>query len=255
MVKGLKEKDIPEPWFGKKDKPATITPKRTRAASKRMDQQDVVSDDGVEEPSPKAARRDDVGGKGRKKAKGVRPGTIDLVLGRSKYAVLDPEEMSRKRVADANACGRVVKSVSQATTRTALPTAALVGTSTEISPPELVAVGVDNVKEPSRSPDLGSTPVDEGMDTHNQECENTNGVNLGVSPSAGGTPQERNREERQHAPGTLDRGKRKVVEWENVRSTSSERSEDRAEKYRRAEMSSFPMIVKERVSYYPSGHE
>ncbi len=66
MVKGLKEKDIPEPWFGKKDKPATITPKRTKASSKLMDQQHVVEDNAVEEPNPKGARRDDVGGKGRK---------------------------------------------------------------------------------------------------------------------------------------------------------------------------------------------
>lgn len=102
----------------------------------------------------------------------MRSGTTDLVLGRSKYAVPNPEEMSRKKIADANACGRMVKYVSQAATQTSCPTTALVGTSTESSPPELVTVGVDNVKEPSRSPDLGSTPAYEGMDTHTQECEN-----------------------------------------------------------------------------------
>jgi hypothetical protein len=51
MVKTLKEKDVPKPWFGKKSKHGTFTPKQTRAASKQMAQQQVVEDDIVEEPS------------------------------------------------------------------------------------------------------------------------------------------------------------------------------------------------------------
>lgn len=139
MGKTLKVKDIPEPWFGKHPKPVTIPPKRTRAASKLVEQQHEVEDDAVEEPSPKGdkrekgAGRDDVAGKGKKKLKAVRPGTADVVTGKSKYVVPDPEEMRQKRIADANACGRVVKSVSIAATRTSCPTTAPAGTSSEIT--------------------------------------------------------------------------------------------------------------------------
>lgn len=265
MVKTLKEKDIPEPWFGKNSKPVTITPKRTRAASKLMEQQHVVEDDAVDEPSPKGearekgAGRDDVVGKGRKKVKAVRPGTTDVVLGRSKYAVPDHEEMRRKRIADANACGRVVKCVSQAATRKSCPTTAPAGTSSERSHPELVTGGVDNVNARSRSPIPGIAPADEGMDTHSQECENTNGIDVRVTPSGVGTGQEHYREDREHAKeclhGGQERGKRKVVEIEIVNSTSSERSDENAQKYRRLEMSPSPIIVKERVSCITWCHE
>lgn len=73
MVKMLKEKDILEPWFGKKSKHVTIT----RASSKTMAQHQVVEDDLLEEPSAKGEAREkgkskeDVAGKGRKKVKAV----------------------------------------------------------------------------------------------------------------------------------------------------------------------------------------
>ena len=118
MVKTLKEKDMPEPWFGKKTKHVTIT----RAASKQMAQHEVVEDDNLEEPSAKGATREkgkckeDEVGKGRKKVKAVRPATAEVVMGRTKYVVPDPEEMRRKMIADAEACGRVVKSLSHTAT-------------------------------------------------------------------------------------------------------------------------------------------
>lgn len=260
MVKTLKDKDLPEPWFGKNAKPVTITPKRTRAASKLMEQEHVVEDEAVEEPSPKGdarekgAGRDDVSGKGKKKLKAVPTGTADVVLGRSKYAVPDPEEMRRKRIADANACGRVVKCVTQAATRKSCPSLAAAGTSCPRSPPNIVAGGVDNVKQHSRSPDP-ATPADEGMDTHTQEGENTNGNDVRATPPSVGTRQEQCRQERQHAQENAhcgkERGKRKAVEIEIVNSTSSERSDDSAQKYRRSEMSPSPIILKERVSCHP----
>ena len=265
MVKTLKEKGIPEPWFGKNSKHVMITPKRTRATSKLMEQQHVVEDDAVEEPSPKGearekgAGRDDVVGKGRKKVKAVHPGIADVVLGKSKYAVPGPEEMRRKKIAYANACGQVVKCVSQAATRKSCRTTALAGTSSERSHPELVTGGVDNVNACSRSPVLKIAPTNERMDTHTQECENTNGIDVRVTPSGVGTGQEHYHEDRQHAQECLhdgqERGKRKAIEIEIVDSTSFERSNESAQKYRCLEMSPSPIIVKERVSCIPWCHE
>ena len=157
MVKTLKEKDIPEPWFGKKSKLVT-TPKHTRAISKQMAHQQVVEDDVVEDPSMKGKAREkgkgkeDVAGKGGEKAKAMHPGTADVVLGRSKFVVPDPEELRRKRIADAVACGRVVKTLSQPTTRRSCPTMVVVETSEEKMHLELVTGGLDNVMEQSGSP-------------------------------------------------------------------------------------------------------
>lgn len=265
MVKTVKDKDLPKPWFGKNPKPTTTTPKRTRAASKLMEQHHVVDDDAVSEPSPKGearekgAKRDDVVGKGKKKVKSMRPGTADVVLGRLKYAVPDPEDMRRKRVADAHACGGVVKCVSQAATRMSCPTTAPAGTLSERAHPEFSAGDVDNVNEQSASPVAGQTPAHKGLDTHTQEYENTTGIDVRVTPSHVGTGQENYREDRQHAQesahGGNEGGKRKAVEIEIVNSTSCERSDESAQKQQRLELSPSPIIVKERVSCIPWCHE
>jgi hypothetical protein len=76
MVRTLKEKDIPEPWFGKKSKQATSTPAQTRAASKQMAHQQLIEDDIVEEPTAKGESmqkgkcKEDMPAKGKKKGKG-----------------------------------------------------------------------------------------------------------------------------------------------------------------------------------------
>lgn len=60
MRKTLKDKDMPEPWLGKKKKPVTA-PKQTRAASKLMAEQYVLDDDKMGQSSKM--------GKGQQKGK------------------------------------------------------------------------------------------------------------------------------------------------------------------------------------------
>lgn len=190
MVKTLKEKDIPEPWFGKKSKHVTIT----RAASKQMAQHAVVEDGLLEEPSAKGEAREkgkgkeDVAGKGRKKVKAVRPATAEVIMGTSKYVVPDPEEMRRKMIADAEACGRVVKS-----TRKSCPTTGVGETSEDRLQPELVT------GDHSGSPVPEMPTAEDGMDTQTQECGNAIADDIRITPSGQRCGKEVVHEERQHA--------------------------------------------------------
>lgn len=251
MVKTLKEKDIPESWFGKKSKHVTIT----RAASKQMAQHQVVEDDLLEEPSAKGETREkgkgkeDVAGKGRKKVKAVRPATAEVVMGTSKYVVPDPEEMRRKMIADAEACGRVVKSLSQTSTRKSCPTTGVAETSEDRLQPELVT------GDQSGSPVPEMPAAEEGMDTQTQECGNAIADDIIITPSGQRYGKEVVHEEREHAPecarGLQERGKRKAIGNAVHISTSSERSDpaQSAQKYRRLNRSPSPIILKERVSW------
>jgi hypothetical protein len=127
MVKTLTDKDIPEPWFGKKNKLAS-TPKVTRAESKQMAEQHMVEDDNLGENSNKEKGRgkgkvNEFGtGRGKTKVKSVRTATAGVVFGRSKQSIPDPEELRRKRIADAVACGRVVRTILNSPTRRTCPT-------------------------------------------------------------------------------------------------------------------------------------
>ena len=236
MVKTLKDKDIPEPWFAKKSKHVTIT----RAASKQMAQHQVIEDDLLGEPSAKGETsekgkgKEDVAGRGRKKAKTVRPATAEVVMGRSKYVVPDPEEIRRKMIADAEACGRVVKSLSQTTTRKSCPT------------PELVEQSVDRVQpefvpgDHSGSPGPEMPAAEEGMDIQAQEC----GTEVIVN-------EERETVNAECARPVQERGKRKAIGSAVRISTSPERSDpaQSAQKYRRLNRSPSPIILKERVRW------
>lgn len=131
MVKTLKEKDILEAWFGKKSKTMT-TPKQTKAASKLIAEQQEVKNEVIEDLSTKGRwwnkgkAKTDVAVKGKKKAKALRRGAAEVVLGRSKILVPVPEEMQRKRIEDVVACGRVVKSIVHPATRKSCLTTAKV---------------------------------------------------------------------------------------------------------------------------------
>ena len=259
MVKTLKEKDIAEPWYAKKTKHVTIAPKHTRAASKHLAQQQVVEDEVVEEPSAKGEAREkgkgkeDLVGKGKKKAKNVRPATTDVVLGKSKFVVADPEEMRRKVIADAEACGRVVKSVSQPATRRSCTTSAVNGIAEERMQAELVTGGIQSVMEHCGSPHPGIPVAGEGMDVHTQECGNVIASDGKMTPSAQRPGKEHFHEERQPtqqcADGLQESGKRKITKNAVLVTSSSERSDraERAQKYRRLNMSTSPIILKERV--------
>lgn len=256
MVKTLKEKDIPEPWFGNKSKHVTFT----RATSKQMAQHQVVVDEIVVEPSAKGEARqkgkakEDVAGKGRKKTKAVRPATAEVVLCGSKYVVPDPEEMRRKMIADAEACGRVVKSLSQPAIRKSIPTTAITETTEDPLQPELVTGELHSVMDHSGSPVPEMPAAEEGMDIQTQECGNVIANDIRSAPSGPRSAHEAVHEERQHAEGSarglLDKGKRKAIRNVVLSSTSSERSDpaESAQKYRRLNRSLSPIIWKERVS-------
>ena len=195
MVKTLKEKDIPEPWIAKKSKHATIT----RAASKHMSQHQDNEDDLLAElrakgeASEKGKGKEDVAGKGRKKPKTVRHATAEVVMGRSKYVVPDPEEIRRKMIADAEACGWVPKSLSQPATRKSCPTPGAVEPSDNRGEPKLVA------GEGPGSPVPQMPATEEGMDIQPQEC----GALIDDN------------EEREHAACTTSAGEREAQShWE-----------------------------------------
>lgn len=136
MKKTLKEKDLPEPWFGKRAK-AVPAPKNTRAASKLLALEETVAEDVAKEPSAKGRGREkgkkveSAAGKGQKNGKKISTATADVVLGRSKSAVPNQEELRRKRIEDAVACGRVVKTISNPAMRKTCPTMARCDTSEE----------------------------------------------------------------------------------------------------------------------------
>ena len=259
MVKTLKDTDLPKPWFGKKSKHVTIMPKQTRAVSKQMAQEQVLDDDVAEEPSAKGEAwdkgkgKEDVAGKGRKKAKAVRLGTADMVSGRSKYVVPDPEELRRKRNADAEACGRVVKSLSKPATRKSCPMTVVVETDEEGMHVELTG-GLHNVMELSGSPGPEIPTAQEGIDIHSRERENVDGNDARRTPPGQRPGKEHYHEETQHAQespnGSQESGKRKAVENARRHSTSSERSNPvrSAQKHRRGNMTPSPVILTSRVS-------
>ena len=261
MVKSLKEKDVPEPWFGKKSNHGTFTPKQTRAASKQLAQQQVDEDDIVEEPSgrggarEKGKGREDVNGKGKKKEKAVPTATADVVLGRSKYAVPDPEELRRKIVADAAACGRVVNSMHRPATRKSCPTTSVMETPEERVHAELVTGEVPGIMEHCESRGLGIPAANEGIDIRAGECGNVAANKERITPTSARSEKEFFHEERERADdcgaGLQERGKRKAVGSSNVNSPSSGRSdpEGSAQKYRQVDTSPSPIILKERVSY------
>lgn len=257
MVKTLKDKDIPEPWFGKKSKHVTIT----RATSKHMAQQTVVEDEIVEEPSAKGEARQkgkakkDVAQKERKKTKAVPTATADVVMGRSKYVVPDPEEMRRKMIVDAEACGRVVKSLSKPAIRRSCPTTAVTDTIEDEQQPDLVAEELHTVMDHSGSPIPEMPDVEEGMDIRTRECVNVIASDMRITPSGRRSGKEAAHEGREHAKGIAhglqDKGKRKVIEDVVLNSTSSERSDPAAsaQKYRHLNRSPSPIIQKIQASF------
>lgn len=147
-MRTLKEKDIPEPWFGNKGK-SVNAPKQTRAASKIIAQQEVVEEVTVPKPSTrgrgrqKGKAKEVVPAKGRKNTKTLRSGTANILLGISKTTVPDPEELRRKRIEDAVACGRVVRTVAKQANRHACPTTAARSSSEEDIQAELEAGGTE----------------------------------------------------------------------------------------------------------------
>ena len=251
MVKTLKDMDAPEPWFGKKNSKATFTPKQTRAASKQMAQQRDTEDANMEEPSAKGEardkgkRREDLASKGRKKAKAVRPGAADLVMGRSKYAVPDPAELRRKMIEDAEACGRVVKTLSQPTTRKSCPAPAAVETPEGTIQAELI-----NELDHVGSPDPAIPDAENGMDKHAEECGNEV---VRVTPSSARVGKETYNEDIQLADelGVASSGKRKAMRHEMANSSSTDGMDpgESAQKHRRLNRSPSPIVLKERVSH------
>jgi hypothetical protein len=193
--------------------------------------------------------------KGRKKAKAVPLATADVVLGRSKYVVPDSEELRRKIVADAVACGRVVNSVHQPTTRKSCPTTSVIEMSEETVTTEMVIGELPGIMEHYESADPGIPAVKEGIDKRDEECGNEAANNVRITLPGARSGKESFHEERQRAEdcgaGLQERGKRKVVGNENLNSPSSGRSEPKEspQKYRRIDTSPSPIILKERVNY------
>lgn len=126
MVTKLQEKDQPQAWFKKKTSKVMTTTQK-KAASKIIaanDKEDnVVAESNTRgRARAKAKPRTVPSGKGRKKGQNWPTATADVVVGRTKNPVLDVEELRRKREEDAAACGRVIKTISNAGKQTCCPT-------------------------------------------------------------------------------------------------------------------------------------
>lgn len=116
MVKSLKETDLPEPWFGNKSK-APTAPKRSRVTSKPMLAHSALEAEAEGQGMNKGKghgkgkKKENTAGKGKNNVKYDRTRPADVVAGRTKNPVADPDELRRKRIEDALACGRVVKTI------------------------------------------------------------------------------------------------------------------------------------------------
>lgn len=116
MVKSLKETDLPEPWFGNKSK-APPAPKRPRVTSDLPSSQQALEVEAAVtcmkkgKGRGKGKQKENPAAKGKNNLKYDRMGPANVVLGRTKNPVADPNELRRKRVEDAAACGRVVKTI------------------------------------------------------------------------------------------------------------------------------------------------
>jgi len=116
MVKSLKETDLPEPWFGNKSK-APTAPKRTRETQKPMQAHPALEakaeGQGMKKGKGrgKGKNKENAGEKGKNNVTYERTGPAGVAAGRTKNPVPDPQELRRKRIEDALACGRVVKTI------------------------------------------------------------------------------------------------------------------------------------------------
>jgi hypothetical protein len=116
MVKGLKDTDLPQPWFAKKSK-ALSESKRTKPTSSQLPaaQPTEAETEGkgmdIGKGRGKGKKKENADAKRKKNIKVGHTGPADVVLGRTKNPVADPTELRRKRMEDAAACGRVVKTI------------------------------------------------------------------------------------------------------------------------------------------------
>ena len=113
MVKSLKDSDLPEPWFGSKSK-ASPAQKRPRVTPEVIPETQALEDGDVlekREGARKPKKKPNPIAKGKNNVKYDRTGQTDVVVGRTKNPVADPDELRRKRAEDAAACGRVVKTI------------------------------------------------------------------------------------------------------------------------------------------------
>lgn len=116
MVKGLKETDLPEPWFRSKPKQPP-TPKTSRVTPEVMPEQQELEAEATGtcmkkgKGRGKSKKKENPTAKGKINVKYDRTGPADVVLGRTKNPVADLDELRRKRAEDAAACGRVVKTI------------------------------------------------------------------------------------------------------------------------------------------------
>ena len=116
MVKGLKETDLPEPWFGNKSK-APPASKRPKVTSELMPGQEALEAEATGtcmkkgKGRKKGKKKENTAARGENNVKYDRSGPADVVLGRTKNPVAYPDELRRKRIEDAAACGRVVKTI------------------------------------------------------------------------------------------------------------------------------------------------
>ena len=126
MVKGLKGSDLPEPWFGKKSK-ALTEEKRTKPTSRGMPAEPALEAEtegqcmNIGKGRGKVKKKENPAGKGKNNMKLGRSAPTNVLLGRTKNPVADPTELRRKRIEDAIACGRVVKTIVNPAKRRSCP--------------------------------------------------------------------------------------------------------------------------------------
>jgi len=168
MVTTLQDEDRPEPWL-KKKKPAAPTRRETTTSAKAnvRKEKDVES---VPSNLPNESGRGR-GRKGKSKVADTDKGpknrqclpsaTADVVLGRAQNTVPSVEELRRKIDEDAQACGRITRTVRHLATRKLCPTtcatiAGSVRQNDHNSPPVSSAV-------PSGTPTTSVFAISEGM--------------------------------------------------------------------------------------------
>lgn len=168
MKKGLKETDLPEPWYDTKSKRATAA-KKTRAASKSLSELQEVEVPLLQERNTRGRGQ----GKGKlketnvvkskHKGKSVRNGTAEVVLGKAKIKVPDPEELRRKRIEDAVYCGRVIRTVPKPAKRRSCPMTGAGDSSEENIQEELEAADLELHTETAAT--VEAIPLSPGLST------------------------------------------------------------------------------------------
>ena len=127
MVTTSEDEDLPQPWL-KRQKAAAPTTRETRNAARASagkEKEKEANASKLPAGSDQARSRGKPSvvdtKKGKKKTKPMTQATVHVILGRSENVIPNVEDLCRKTEEDAKACGRIVRTVSNAGSRKLAP--------------------------------------------------------------------------------------------------------------------------------------